>query len=114
LSRWGGTAWRFGDDAYAIVELVAELGAALLCAGLGGTLTPRPDHATYLDHWLRTLKVESKVIFAAASKAGQAIDCLRGLQPPAFFLPPTCIDWYRTSMRRTSEAINKQTNGRKR
>ena len=63
---------RFGDDAYAMEELVAELGAAFLCADLGITDTPRADHAQYLDNWLRVLKADKKAIFTAASKASQA------------------------------------------
>ncbi len=41
---------RFGDAAYAMEELIAELGAAFLCADLGITDEPRADHAQYLDH----------------------------------------------------------------
>jgi antirestriction protein ArdC len=47
---------RFGDHAYAAEELVAEIGAAFLCAELGITQDVRPDHAQYLSHWLRPLK----------------------------------------------------------
>ncbi|ADZ69035.1 ArdC family protein [Polymorphum gilvum] len=71
---------RFGDDAYAVEELVAELGAAFLCADLGVTLTPRPDHAAYIDSWLKVLKADKKAIFAAASAAAKATDFLAGLQ----------------------------------
>lgn len=71
---------RFGDDAYAMEELVAELGAAFLCADLGITDTPRADHAQYLDHWLRVLKADKKAIFTAASKASQAKTFLASLQ----------------------------------
>jgi len=42
---------------YAMEELVAELGAAFLCADLELTPEPRGDHASYLDHWLKVLKV---------------------------------------------------------
>ena len=72
---------RFGDDAYAMEELVAELGAAFLCADLGIANTPRPDHAAYISHWLIVLKADKKAIFTAASKAAQAVDYLDGLQP---------------------------------
>jgi antirestriction protein ArdC len=51
---------RFGDDAYAVEELVAELGATFLCADLGITAAPRADHAPYLDSWLRVLKADKK------------------------------------------------------
>ncbi|WP_418128110.1 ArdC family protein [Variovorax sp. KK3] len=47
---------RFGDKAYAFEELVAELGAAFLCATLGITPEPRDDHAAYLASWLQVLK----------------------------------------------------------
>lgn len=36
---------RFGDDGYAVEELVAELGAAFLCADLGITPEVMPEHA---------------------------------------------------------------------
>ena len=42
---------RFGDRANAFEELVAELGAAFLCADLGITPEVQPDHAAYLAHW---------------------------------------------------------------
>lgn len=71
---------RFGDDAYAVEELVAELGAAFLCDDLGITLEPRPDHAAYLDNWLKVLKADKKAIFTAASQAAKATDYLAGLQ----------------------------------
>ncbi len=71
---------RFGSEAYAAEELVAELGAAFLCADLGLTNTPRPDHAAYVASWLKVLKNDSRAIFTAASKAQQAADYLHGLQ----------------------------------
>src|SRR4029077_20901163 len=71
---------RFGDDAYAAEELVAELGAAFLCARLGITAEPRADHAQYLDHWLKILRGDKRAIFTAASKASLAFDYLAALQ----------------------------------
>lgn len=67
---------RFGDEAYALEELVAELGAAFLCAHLGISQAPRPDHASYLDHWLKVLKADPSALFTAASKAQAAVDFL--------------------------------------
>lgn len=63
---------RFGDQAYAGEELVAELGAAFLCAQLGITNEPRADHAQYLAHWLKVLKADSRAIVRAASDAQKA------------------------------------------
>ena len=71
---------RFGDEGYAREELVAELGAAFLCADLGLELTPREDHAAYLDHWLGVLKGDKRFIFTAAAHAQRACDHLHGLQ----------------------------------
>lgn len=71
---------RFGDEAYAAEELVAELGAAFLCADLEVSLVPRPDHAAYVSNWLTVLKSDKKAIFTAASKAQQAVSYLEGLQ----------------------------------
>jgi antirestriction protein ArdC len=72
---------RFGDKAYAFEELVAELGAAFLCAHLEITNTPRPDHAQYLANWVEVLKGDTRAIFTAASLATRAVDYLYGLQP---------------------------------
>jgi antirestriction protein ArdC len=65
---------RFGDNAYAAEELIAELGAAFTCAHLGLSTEPREDHAQYLQSWLRILKADKRAIFTAASKAQQATD----------------------------------------
>lgn len=88
LTHWSGHKTRcdrfaggtFKKDDYAREELVAELGAAFLCSHLGVTLDPRPDHAAYIDHWLKILKADSKAIFQASGLAGKAVDFLKGLQ----------------------------------
>lgn len=71
---------RFGDERYAVEELCAELGAAFLCADLGITNEPRPDHAQYLQSWLDVLENDNRAIFTAASKAQAATDYLHSLQ----------------------------------
>jgi antirestriction protein ArdC len=71
---------RFGDQAYAMEELVAELGAAFLCADLGICDVPREDHAQYLATWLSVLKADKKAIFTAASKASEAAGFLAAFQ----------------------------------
>jgi antirestriction protein ArdC len=67
---------RFGDEAYAFEELVAELGSAFLCAHLGIANDPRPDHAQYIQGWLKALKNDKRAVFTAASKAQAALDYL--------------------------------------
>jgi len=72
---------RFGSEAYAFEELIAELGSAFLCAELGITPEVRDDHVAYLAGWLTVLKQDKRAIFAAASQAQRAADYLHGLQP---------------------------------
>jgi antirestriction protein ArdC len=67
---------RFGTNAYAAEELVAELSAAFTCARLGISTVPRPDHASYLASWLRVLRADASALFHAASKAQAASDFL--------------------------------------
>ena len=68
---------RFGSQAYAAEELIAELTSAFLCADLrvNGDLR----HASYIDNWLALLKEDNRAIFTAATKASQASDFLRKL-----------------------------------
>ena len=87
LTHWTGASHRldrtfgerFRDDAYAMEELVAELGAAFLCGDLGISAEPRTDHAAYIDSWLRILKGDRKAIFTAASAANMAAGYLASL-----------------------------------
>jgi antirestriction protein ArdC len=74
---------KFADEGYAREELVAELGAAFLCADLGLKLEDREDHAAYIGHWLQVLKDDRRAIFTAAAHAQRAADYLHGLQPNA-------------------------------
>jgi antirestriction protein ArdC len=67
--------------------MVAELGAAFLCADLGITLEPREDHASYLAHWVAALREDKRAIFAAAAHAQKAVDFLHGVQPNAMPVP---------------------------
>lgn len=71
---------RWGDEGYAREELVAELGAAFLCANLGLALTPRPDHASYIASWLKVLQDDRRFIFTAAAHAQRAADFLHQRQ----------------------------------
>jgi antirestriction protein ArdC len=73
---WSATRCNRAVDNYAFEELVAELGAAFLCADLHITLTPREDHAGYLASWLRTLTDDPQALNRAASLASKATDYL--------------------------------------
>ena len=74
---------RFGEEAYAAEKLVAELGAAFLCADLELTPEPRLDHAAYVASWLKVLRGDKRAIFTAAAKAQQAADWMHARQPAA-------------------------------
>jgi antirestriction protein ArdC len=76
---FGRKAW--GDEGYAREELVAELGAAFLCADLELTPEIREDHAAYIATWLQVLKNDNRAIFQAAAHAQRAVDFLHRLQP---------------------------------
>lgn len=71
---------QWGDVGYAKEELVAELGAAFLCADLELKLEDRNDHAAYIGSWLKVLRNDKRAIFAAAAHAQRAVDYLHGLQ----------------------------------
>lgn len=72
---------RFGNPAYAFEELVAEMGAAFLCADyrIQGELR----HAGYIDHWLKACRDDSKAIFRAAALAQKAVDYIQSLDASA-------------------------------
>lgn len=72
---------RFGDQAYAFEELVAEIGSAFVLASIGLSAEPREDHARYVGNWLKVLKGDKRAIFTAASQAQRAADLLWSLQP---------------------------------
>ena len=72
----GGTS-NFGTETYSREELIAELGAAFLCAdaGIENTIT---QSAAYCASWLKVLKGDSKMIISAASGAGKAARYISG------------------------------------
>lgn len=86
LTHWSGASKRlardmgkrFGDDQYAMEELVAELGATFQCSHLGIEPEPRLDHAEYIANWLTVLKKDKKAIFTASAKAQEAVTFLGG------------------------------------
>ncbi|GAB5469818.1 MAG: zincin-like metallopeptidase domain-containing protein [Rhodospirillales bacterium] len=89
LTHWTGAPHRLDRDKaktrkeidkYAFEELVAELGAAFLCAKLDVVQTPREDHAHYIKSWLQALKDDKACVFKASAHAARAVDYLDGLQ----------------------------------
>lgn len=70
---------RFGSDAYAAEELVAELGAAMWCAQASLSSVTRQDHASYLAGWLRVLRSDARALVTVASRAQAAVDHLNAV-----------------------------------
>jgi antirestriction protein ArdC len=68
---------RFGSRSYAAEELIAELGAAFLCAEFGFDGDVR--NAGFIASWIELLKSDQRAFFTACSKASKAADYLRGL-----------------------------------
>ena len=79
---------RFGDAAYALEELVAELAAAMLGATLHVPGDHVEDHAGYISSWLEVLQSQPSAFLTAASKAQQACDYLLGLMGAHRLEPP--------------------------
>jgi antirestriction protein ArdC len=67
---------RHGIEAYAFEELVAEMGAAFLCAHVG--IPARLEHASYIDNWLDALRRDKRLIFSASGAAQKAADYVLG------------------------------------
>ena len=90
LTHWTGAksrmdrdlAPRFNEEAYAMEELVAELGAAFMCASFGIESTTRDDHASYIGSWIKVMRGDRKAIVTAASQAEKAVDYLNQLVTP--------------------------------
>ena len=70
---------RFGTEAYAFEELIAELGSAFLNADLGIIGSTLQDHVDYLAHWIKILREDKKAILTAAAQASKAHAFIRGL-----------------------------------
>jgi antirestriction protein ArdC len=67
---------RFGDEAYAFEELVAEIGAAALGLKIGLPPQMLDDHAAYLAHWVKILKARPTALLEASGHAQKAVDHL--------------------------------------
>ena len=65
---------------YAFEELIAELGAAFLCAQHHINQTQSRDHALYIKSWLSALRNNKTLIFKASAQAAKATTYLNALQ----------------------------------
>lgn len=88
LTHWTGHKSRLDrefsrkKEDYAKEELVAELGAAFLCADFGIDHATRDDHTAYIASWLKALKNDKRLIVRAAALADKGVDLLHQLASP--------------------------------
>lgn len=70
---------KFGDEDYSQEELVAELGAAMLCAHAGiSSERTLQNSASYIQGWLKVLRSDARLVVQAASQAQKACDYILG------------------------------------
>ena len=68
------------DLTYAQEELVAELGAYLICNRLQISNLDTMNHAAYLEAWCPMLKSDPKILFKSLANASKAADLVIGEQ----------------------------------
>lgn len=79
LAREGITAGHaFADESYSKEELIAEMGAAMLCGATGIDQAVRDRSASYIQNWVTTLRGDSKLVIQAAGQAQKAADLILG------------------------------------
>lgn len=88
LNRSDAIGKRWGDSAYALEELRAEIGSAILCAETGVSAKVSPEHAArhteqhaaYLRSWVKAIQKDPMAIFSAAKDADRIAEYLLGLE----------------------------------
>jgi antirestriction protein ArdC len=96
-AHWAGSAarlnrdltGRFGDEKYAMEELISEISSAMLCAHLQLNLEPRLDHAPYVQNWLKVLRDDKRAVLQRPAKRRKRLptsSSLRAFRCPA---PPS-------------------------
>lgn len=86
LDRRDAIAKRWGDQAYQLEELRAEISSAILSAELGIEMTEAQrakhlsNHAAYLQSWIKALSSDSMAIFTAAKDAEKMADYVLGIE----------------------------------
>lgn len=68
----------FGDEVYSKEELVAEMGAAMLCGVVGIENKTIRNSASYIRSWLDKLRDDKKLVVHAAAAAQKAADFIQG------------------------------------
>jgi len=72
----------FGGENYSREELVAEMGAAFLCAVTGIETQTLDNSGAYVASWLHALKEDKRLVVTAAAQAQRAADYIRAKENP--------------------------------
>ncbi|RQW17911.1 hypothetical protein EH196_20230 [Bacillus sp. C1-1] len=69
----------FGSELYSKEELVAEIGASMLCGVSGISNMTIDNNAAYIKSWLDRLKGDKTLILKASQQAQKACDHIMGV-----------------------------------
>ena len=70
----------FGSTDYSKEELVAEMGAAMLCGLTGIETATIENSAAYIDGWRKKINDNVKLVITAAGKAQKAVDYILNIR----------------------------------
>lgn len=84
LNRTEAYAKRWGDEAYALEELTAEISSAIMAGETGVPMSQDPahvqSHASYLRSWVKAITNDPMAIFTAAKNADRICEYMLGLE----------------------------------
>lgn len=81
LDREGITNFdKFGSERYSKEELVAEIGASMLCGIVEIENKTIDNSASYIQSWLKALKNDKTLIVKASQQAQKASDFIQGIK----------------------------------
>lgn len=84
LNRTEAYAKRWGDGAYAMEELTAEISSAIMAGETGVPMSQEPAHlqiyASYLRSWINAIENDPMAIFTAAKNADRICEYMFGLE----------------------------------
>ena len=82
LARRDAIGKRWGDEAYALEELRAEICSAILASETGVPMSQESiaNHAAYLNSWVKAIESDPMAIFTAAKDADLMAEYLLGLE----------------------------------
>jgi len=89
LDRRDALGKRWGDEAYALEELRAEIASAIMASDMGIQMDEKQrakhmaSHAGYLQSWIKALTKDPSAIFSAAKDAERITEYIMGLERQA-------------------------------